>query len=347
MPKPPFDPNAAAAADSGIFGLPDRASDARVHLLPVPFEATTSYGGGTSRGPAAILAASRQVDLFDVDHGRAYEEGIFMLDPPRGVAALDRVARRDAKAIIDVGGDLGGKPALARALQKVNDAGERLNQLVYAASQAALAEGRLLGVVGGDHSVPFGAIQAVAEKHPGMGVLHFDAHADLRIAYEGFTWSHASIMYNVHTRIPGVKRIVQVGIRDVCEQEIDCIKASRGRIKTWFDRDVARRRFGGESFAKIAAAIVRDLPAKVYVSFDIDGLDPVLCPHTGTPVPGGLSFNEAVFLLDAVASAGKTIVGFDLCEVTPGPDEWDANVGARILFQLASFMLRTQRRSRR
>jgi hypothetical protein len=111
-----------------------------------------------------------------------------------------------------------------------------------------------------------------------------------------------------------------------------------------FDAELARRRFDGESWSSVVREIVDALPQYVYLSFDIDGLDPTLCPHTGTPVPGGLQFQEACALLSAVAKSGRTIVGFDLCEVAPGPDgdEWDGNVGARLLYKMVGATLRSR-----
>jgi agmatinase len=198
-------------------------------------------------------------------------------------------------------------------------------------------------LVGGDHSTPFGAIEAVADRHPGLGVLHVDAHADLRVAYEGFEWSHASIMYNVVAKLPDVARLVQVGIRDLCEAEYDVIKGSKRRVITHFDAELATRRLAGESWAGQCERIVDALPGEVYVSFDIDGLDPALCPNTGTPVPGGLSFAEANYLIGALVRSGRRIVGFDLNEVAPGPDsEWDANVGMRLLYKMIGWALRSQ-----
>jgi agmatinase len=350
MPKPVFDPNAPAMPGSGIFGLDVTPAEALVHLIPVPFEATTSYGGGTSLGPAAILRASRQVDLFDLDCGPAYEAGIVLLPESARIQELNRRAKLDARAVIRKGGDVRGDPALRSRLAKVNRASEEVNEIVARATAAALDDGRLVGIVGGDHAAPFGAIQVIAERTPGLGILHVDAHCDLRPAYEGFTWSHASIMRNVHDRVPEVARIVQVGIRDASTEEMDLVSRS-SRLKMHRDGDLARGELRGRSFAEAVGRIVRDLPDDVYVSFDIDGLDPALCPHTGTPVPGGLSFRQAVFLLDEVVRAGRRIVGFDLCEVAPGPegDEWDANVGARVLYKLIGFAVRSRgtRRPRR
>jgi agmatinase len=319
-----------------------------VIVLPVPFEATTSYGGGTSRAPAAILAASRQVDLFDRETGRPYEAGIAMLPIPRRVLEWNREARPLAARVIRAGGNVRGRAALARALARVNAIGDRLNTWVRARTARALDAGKSVVVLGGDHSVPFGAIDELAARHPGLGILHVDAHADLRDAFEGFTWSHASIFHNVVTRIAGVARVVQVGVRDLGGREDAMIRSSRRRIVLYHDSEIGARLARGEPWARIAREIVSRLPAKVHVSFDIDGLDPSLCPHTGTPVPGGLSFGQAVALLSILEKSGRTIVGCDLCEVSPGPpgDEWDANVGARLLYKMIGFMLLSQRRAR-
>jgi agmatinase len=221
-----------------------------------------------------------------------------------------------------------------------------MNGWVLQQTRAWLARGKIVGVVGGDHSTPFGCIQAYAEKYPGLGVLHLDAHADLRDAYEGFTWSHASIMFNVMTRVPGVKKLVQVGIRDFGEAEHDFITRSDGRVKTFYDAALKAGQFAGLPWRDEVDRIVRELPQHVYLSFDVDGLDPTLCPHTGTPVPGGLSFAQACALIEGVVRAGKRIVGFDLNEVAPGPDdEWDANVGARLLYKMIGWTLRSQERA--
>ena len=313
-----FDPNAAASPDSGIFGLNDTPESARVVLVPVPFEATTSYGGGTSEGPAAILRASRQVDLFDVETGKPYEAGICMLPAP----SFPQPAAREPEA--------------------VNPISRQVNQWVHDTCAKWLERGKIVGTVGGDHSISFGAIAAHAEKYPGLGVLHFDAHADLRHAYEGFEHSHASIMDNV-ARGTAVAKLVQVGIRDLCEEEHEAIARSNGRIVAFYDAELAEARFAGETWAQQCARIVAGLPRLVYVSFDIDGLDPALCPHTGTKVPGGLSFQMATSLIAAVVKGGRKLVGFDLTEVAPAPDgsEWDENVGARILYKLIGWSVKS------
>ncbi len=339
-----FDPGAASTG-GGIYGLPHTPEEARVVLVPVPWEPTTSYGRGAARGPAAILHASRQVDLFDVQTGRPYEAGVAMLDVDPDIVQWNAEACAAAEPVIEAGGAVEGDADLAARLATVNALSASLNDRVAATAKAWMDRGKIVGIVGGDHASPFGTMAAHAERFPGMGVLHLDAHADLRRAYEGFTDSHASIMYNVAERLPGVARIVQVGVRDLSEEEHGRIAGSSGRIVTLFDADVARRTFEGEPFASIARAAIARLPKQVYLSFDIDGLDPSLCPHTGTPVPGGLGFREVIALLAYVQESGRTIVGFDLTEVAPGPagDEWDANVGARLLYKMIGFALKSQR----
>jgi agmatinase len=233
---------------------------------------------------------------------------------------------------------------LLAAARRVDVLSAELNDWLHHETTTWLEQGKLVGVVGGDHASPFGAIQAISERHPGMGVLHLDAHADLRDAYEGFTWSHASIMHNVVTRLARVARLVQVGIRDLGSAEHAMIQGSGGRIVTFFDAELAARRFTGETWTTQCARIVDHLPHEVYLSWDIDGLDPTLCPHTGTPVPGGLSFAMACHLLRVLVESGRRVVGFDLNEVAPGPDgdEWDGNVGARLLYKLIGWALRSR-----
>jgi len=346
-----FDPNSAPGEDTGVFGLPHEEKDAALVLVPVPWEATTSYGGGTSKGPAAILAASGQVDLFDGEVHRPYEPGIFMRPESKEVRAWNKTAKAAAQKVIKQGGRIEGNKSLQKALKTANDLGGKLNDWVYRETKGLMDAGKIVGIVGGDHSVPYGAFKAAAEKHGEFGLLHFDAHSDTRVAYEGFTWSHASIMYNAMENIPRITRITQVGIRDFCEQEHEFTRALGARAKVFFDRDLAHRRFSGEPWTKTAAEIVATLPPQVWISFDIDGLDPKLCPHTGTPVPGGLELAEAVHLIGLVARSGRKIVGFDLNEVSPAPggkDEWDANVGMRLLYKLVAwtFVSRGLRKAR-
>jgi len=342
-----FDPDAASLEDSGIFGLPTDIDAAAALVVPVPFDATTSYRKGTARGPEAVLRASRQVDLYDVHFGAFWKKGIVYLEPDARIARLNDKATERADRIIAVGGRIEGRKGLAKDLEKVNAISAEVNEIVRGEIDRVLGRGKLPVLLGGDHSTPFGAIQAVAERHPGVGVLHFDAHADLRDAYEGFTWSHASILHNVVTRLDGVSKVVHVGIRDFGERELELIQASKGRVTALFDADWARAKLDGANLRELVKKTIAQLPKEIYVTFDVDGLDPTLCPNTGTPVPGGLSWHEACMWIEEIAKSGKRVVGVDLNEVSPGAtdeddDSWDAIVGARLLYKLIGAALATR-----
>ena len=333
-----FDPDAAATGD-GLFGLSTSADDARIVVIPVPFDATTSYRPGTAAGPAAVLEASKQVDLEDLQYGAIWKAGIAMLPISREIAALSKKARAAAEPIIKAGGAVEGNRAHAKALAAVNDASEAVHGFVAGETARILDRGAIPALLGGDHASPFGLIAELAERHPGMGILQIDAHADLRAEFEGFRWSHASIFHNVMTKLPKVARLVQVGIRDFGSRERAFVAQSKGRVRCFYDQDLRDRQFAGGargSWSAVAKDIVKALPKDVYISFDIDGLTSEHCPHTGTPVPGGLGFAEVAHLLATLAKSGRRVVGFDLCEVSPGApgDEWDANVGARVLYKL-------------
>lgn len=343
-----FDPNAQALKDSGVFGLPYTVETSEVVLIPVPWEATTSYGGGTSKAPEAIFHASKQVDLFDLELGNFYEAGIAMLPESQELHQWNRQARKAALKVIEAGGE--GSDVVDHALQEVNNYSDKVNEWIYQESKKLLAANKKIGLIGGDHSCAYGIIKAHVEKYPNMSVLHFDAHADMRNAYEGFEYSHASVMYNVLTKT-NLKKMVQVGIRDFCEEEMHVMREYQHRVETHFDLQLTEERFHGTTWAKICAKIIDGLTDEVYVSFDIDGLDPRFCPHTGTPVPGGLDYLEALYLLKAVVKSGKKIIGFDLNEVSPGEHaeienldpvaEWDANVGARLVYKLCGWVIKS------
>ena len=193
--------------------------------------------------------------------------------------------------------------------------------------------------MGGDHSAPFGFYKAIAEKYGEFGMLQIDAHADLRSSYENLTYSHASIMYNALEEIPQLIKLVQAGIRDYSSGEVDYIKKSNGRIVTFFDKKIKERSFEGDTWKEIVEDIIAPLPQKVYVSFDIDGLDPKLCPNTGTPVAGGFETQQVYYLFRKIIESGRQFIGFDLNEIGVSTNEWDENVGARVLFKLCNLLI--------
>ncbi|QOI98283.1 MAG: agmatinase family protein [Flammeovirgaceae bacterium] len=335
-----FNPNAPGLTGN-VFGLPFTPENAELIIVPVPWEVTVSYQTGAAQGPEAILQASVQVDLYDRNIADAWKIGIAMV-PVNDEILKENIRLRELAAqhiaSLEGGDETGANNPL---LRKINEGCENLNVYVKATTTNYLKEGKLVALLGGDHSTPLGFIRALSERYDRFGILQIDAHADLRKAYEGFIYSHASIMYNA-LKLPSVNRLVQVGIRDFCEEEIQVMDRSMGRIKTFFDEDLKAQQFAGKTWDALCDEIIRELPELVYISFDIDGLDPKLCPNTGTPVAGGFEFHQITYLLRKLVQSGRKIIGFDLNEVAPGSDEWDANVGARMLYQLCNWMAVSQ-----
>lgn len=337
-----FDPNSVGILSNNVFGLPFSEEDAKLVLLPVPWEVTVSYSNGTARGPEQMFKASFQVDLLDPDVKDGWKKGFFMREPDKHLLLRSDYLRKEAELYIKFlteGGEIGENQFLKKTLVDVNTGTKVMNEWVYNQTLTLLNKGKLVGLVGGDHSTPLGFFKAIGEKKGDFGILQIDAHCDLRDSYEGFKYSHASIMYNALNEVPQLQKLVQVGIRDYCEEELDYINESNGRVVTFFDKNIKERQFEGESWRSICDSIVETLPQQVYISFDIDGLDPKLCPHTGTPVPGGFEAEQVFYLFKRVVASGRKLIGFDLNEVSTSHDEWDANVGARVLFKLCNLLV--------
>jgi len=340
-----FDPSQPGLADATVFGLPFTAEESEIVIVPVPWEVTVSYGAGTSEGPDAVLDASFQVDLLHQDFPELWKLGIYMDHAPEHWSKNSDKYKSLAQPIIEAlenGEDVSTFPALQSDLDKINKVCRELHSEVKERVLFWQRQGKKVALLGGDHSTPLGYYEALAESHDSFGILHLDAHMDLRIAYEGFTYSHASIMYNT-LQLPQVSKIVQIGIRDFCEQEVDVVKKSNGRVIVHTDADMKAKAFEGLSWKDQCDEIIAQLPKKVTISFDIDGMYPWYCPNTGTPVPGGFSFEQATYLFNKLAESGKEIIGFDLVEVAPGEnDDWDGNVGARMLFHMCGVFAKSQ-----
>ena len=313
----------AVPAARGLFGFDVSYRDCAVVVLAVPWELTVSYGRGTAAAPQAILRASHEIDLYAFGFAqRAYRRGMCMQELAHPVIA-------EQQALL---AELATLPAAQHAA-RINDLSLALNTAVQQASAQLLADGKRVVLLGGDHSVPFGFLQQLGTCSADWGILHLDAHFDYRRAYQGLHFSHASIMWQTMTQIKAVRKIVHVGIRDFCAAEYDFMRSLQARAAVFFDYELYRR-----GFAAVVDDIIARLPAQVYISFDIDALDPSLCPHTGTPVPGGLSYNDVLLLFEKLHASGKQVIGADLCEVVPAPNRWDENVAARILYQLCALM---------
>lgn len=340
-----FDPNAPGLPGK-LFGLPYDEETADIILLPVPWEVTVSYGAGTSDGPEAILQASGQIDLCLRDIPEVWKLGIWMA-PVSPSLKTDNLNHRDLAVSyirwLESSDRDGITPDMKVIPGAIDELCEKLHIFIRTQAEYYLKRNRIVGTVGGDHSTPLGLMRALSGKYPEFGILQIDAHADLRKSYEDFTYSHASIMYHA-LQLRQVTRLVQVGVRDYCEEELGRIRADPQRIRTYFDEDLKGRQFAGESWSTISESIISSLPEYVYLSVDADGLDPRYCPNTGTPVPGGPDFDQVVYLFKALVRSGRKIIGFDLSEVSPGDSEWDANVGARLLFHMCSLAGASQQR---
>ncbi len=333
-----FNPNGVGLRNGNFIGLPFDVETTNVVLLPVPWDVTASYGEGTALAPETIRQASTQLDLFDPDVEDAWQLGIYMAPSDKALLDMRNSMRPQAAEymrFLEEGGAVENNSQMKLVVDETNRACEKMNSYVYNETRQMIENDKLVGLVGGDHSVPLGFLKALSEKYDEFGILQIDAHHDLRKAYEGFTWSHASVFYNA-LQIEQMEKLVQIGIRDYCHEEEQRAKEEEDRILVFYDQKIKENRFTGMNWNQQCERFIVDLPDNVYVSFDIDGLNPSLCPNTGTPVPGGLEFAEVLFLLKKLAQSGRRIIGFDVCET--GNNEWDANVAARIIYKLCNLM---------
>jgi len=330
--------------DSPESELFRESDDGLVHVLPVPFDATCSYGRGTARAWQAIRAASGQLDLEDPDFGPVHASGIHVAPASPDVLAWNDEAGELARAVV---ADPEGPEAAARR-KRVDELSAMRTRFVADWTRETLSRSRVPAILGGDHSCPLGAIGVIAQSGP-VSILHVDAHLDMRDSYQGFRESHASIMCNVLRDFPNVTRLVSIGVRDYATHELERARSYGARVRVIPMSEWDRQLFAGTPFADLVRGSLAGLSDQVYVSFDIDGLEPHLCPGTGTPVPGGLDFHQAAFLLAELTHSGRSVVGFDLCEVggtepdRSSPDaELGANVAARVLYKLCGAAIRTR-----
>ena len=328
-----FDPG-GVAKKGNLFGFPYDMVDADLVVIPMPWDVTASYGDGASYGPKAILDASDQLDFSIPGLIAPWTFKTVLAPEDSDLRDLNEKTRPIAKRVISAW-EQGIRPSQVD-IDKVNAACEQMIQTGIRLAEELISRQVKVAFVGGDHSTPLGLLTVLAREHQ-FGILQIDAHMDLRAGYEGFKYSHASIMYNA-LLLSNITTLTQVGIRDFAEEEVEYASRSSKDVNVFYDEAISRRLFQGTSWSHIVTEIVASLPSKVYVSVDIDGLEPSNCPNTGTPVPGGLTYSQVIYLLQELANSGKQIIGFDLSEVCPGQDDWDGNVGARVLYRLATCM---------
>lgn len=262
--------------------------EALFHIIPVPFEDTVSYGGGTGKGPNAILKASQQLMAFDGVSTAAADAGIFTAPASECCAQTEMVL-----------------DSITRRVRKT------------------LSIDKIPVVLGGEHTVTMGNIQAYIDEGIEIGVIHFDAHADLRYIYDGTPYSHGCVMRRIFEKdIP----FYQVGNRAVSKEEYEFrTEKNIPNISAYDIYGPAKKEF------QIPASI----PEKVFVTIDIDVLDPSIVSATGSPVPGGLQWYDMLAFLQKIVSE-RTVVGFDCVELAPLENDHKSDFAATQL--IYSFM---------
>ncbi|GIV54443.1 MAG: agmatinase [Candidatus Kapaibacterium sp.] len=298
--------------DENFLGLEAAHSDATAGIViqPLPFERTTSYGKGTADGPRELLKASHYVEFYDDEFER---ELCFEC----GIATLDPLPLK--------------KLSIPEALT-----------LIHTRASAIIAANRFCVGIGGEHTISAPLIRAHAERYAELSVLQFDAHADLRNEYDGTPLSHACVMARVAEFLPPT-RIVQVGIRALCREEAAFIK--RHQMATFFASGIRQDRYGQDWIKRL----VESLTGEVYLTFDVDALDPSIMPATGTPEPEGLSYSECIRIARAIVESGRRIVGLDVVELAPIKKLHHPNLtAARLVYKLLNIAFsHAQRRTAR
>jgi agmatinase len=290
--------DAAPWVPQNFLALPKENSaldQAAVVLVPIPYDSTTSFRTGTREGPGAIIEASYGLEDYDIElEADVSQVGIYTspkLEP-----------------------HMAGPAAMV----------ERIKQAVAGYLDRGRDKGRIVGVLGGEHSISAASVQAHLQAYPDLSVLYLDAHADLRDEYMGTPWGHASGARRIHERCP----LVLVGVRSLCQEEQIYIRAQNIPVFPWppaVDEE------------SLTQAIIGQLGPSVYVSVDLDVLDPALMPSVGTPEPGGMTWQQITKLLRSVAES-REIVGFDVCELLPqaGPPAC-SYTAAKLVYKLVAY----------
>ena len=346
MEKKKFNHNKAVMANGNIFGFPGNEKDADIVIIPIPWDATVSIRKGSHLAPQAILNASTQLEFFHHDVENAFDINVFMTEVSSEWKKINNRCSEKSSEYIRYFEEEGQEKAesyFKKEIENINYTQSILAQNLKERCHSLIKENKIMGVLGGDHSVALGSIQAINDEYDDFGILQIDAHADLKKNYFGFEQSRNSIMRNVLNTCPNMSKLIQIGVRELSEEEFTFSK-EESRISTYYDWDVKKELLNGKTWLEIVKNIIREMPNNIYVSFDIDGLKPYLCPNTSTPKDGGFELNEIQFLLKELVNAGKKIVGFDLCEVSPNVDnDIDAYIGAKALWELICYTEKSRR----
>lgn len=287
------------------FDLP-KSSAHPLPILALGWDLTTSFRAGTAEAPLHMHAVSHQVDVHHPWFGHAVvDRGIQSIPTPELVTTYQRMYAPAARAYMMAWHGSGP----SSASDDLNTVGEAVHAAI--ANTVSANYTTCMGVVGGEHSITAGVVAGIAQHHTQFGILQVDAHMDCRDAYQGFQHSHASVMRRC-AGLSAVDTVVQVGIRDYCLDEVAF--ANDQGFHTWFDWDLQTALFEGQSWQSLCQRMVDPLPERVYITVDVDGLEPSFVPDTGTPVPGGLQYSHVTYLIQQVVASGRQIIGFDCVE---------------------------------
>ncbi len=308
------------------FDSPDNPANG-LPLVALGWDLTTSFRPGTAMAPAYMQAVSHQVDVQHPWFGRAVvDRGIQSVPTPELLTqyqALYASVARTYRSEWDATG------VVSASVNDLNAAGASVHEAI--AKTVSQHYTTCIGVVGGEHSITSGVVAGIAQHRAQFGILQLDAHMDCRHNYQGLRYSHASVMRRC-SAMPEVNAVVQVGIRDYCLEEVEFAQGQG--FYTWFDWDMQAAVFEGHSWHDLCQRIIEPLPELVYITVDVDGLDPSVVPGTGTPVPGGLTYHQATYLIQQVVASGRNVVGFDCVEVAGEPNSTGIINATQLLYFL-------------
>lgn len=339
-----FDPNGLVPDNGNYFGIPLDAEHAALVLISAPWDTTVSTRAGSSYAPDAIIEASRFVDFHEPMAPNSWRKGIATLPIDYSIQDMSHRLRSDADKVISMSHTdadyIIDNLMHSRRLRRINEASMLVNDKIYLQSRRWLQRGKIVGLVGGDHSTAYGNMRAVGQCFSEFGVLHIDARCNLKEGCYGFHHSHSSVMHNALRDIDSLKRLVSVGVREFSPAEWQRSQEDE-RIRLFTGQYLWSSHFEGVNWSTMCDNIISELPENVYISLDIDGLTIECSPHTGTTISGGLRFPEVVYLMDKLVESGRKIVAFDLSEVVPDVDDkTDAMIAARLLFKMCSMALK-------
>lgn len=329
---------------SFYFRLPTPPSKADLVLVSVPWGVTLTSGNGTLYTPDAIIESSARVCRYDVASGTTIKGRVATADVDYDIQELAQHLNSDAKHLfqrLSSGGTIDGD-YYRRKKNRIEAGFAEMHERVYGQVVSYVRQGKTIGIVGGDHSVSFGAVRALAERNDGLGILYLDSHCDLKSRFDILKYSPRSIAGSILKEIPGIHSMTQVGVCEATRSEFE-IASSEPRLTIFTRGNVTERTGNGERWADICNEITATLPEKVYISLDVDVFESGSFPNVVYPVPGGMRFEDMMFLLRTVATSGREIVGFDVTEIVPAAENSiDAVNGAYLIARLAAMALESR-----